>query len=156
MDQESLVPIDMKLIVDGLVIKDQFLWEASNTDSSVMRLFALQLLSEKVGRTGFTYLSSDVKRRFAESVSEIILYNVNIYNKLNMRDLIGKIHEQNKQEDASETKDESSKAQAPSTVHPIVKVNIRIHRENGELIEDSLFWDLTCDLNNPELFAQEY
>jgi hypothetical protein len=28
-------------------------------------------------------------------------------------------------------------------VNPIVKINLRLHKDDGELIEDSLFWDLT-------------
>eukprot|EP00344_Euplotes_crassus_P001817 CAMPEP_0197002938 /NCGR_PEP_ID=MMETSP1380-20130617/7328_1 /TAXON_ID=5936 /ORGANISM="Euplotes crassus, Strain CT5" /LENGTH=335 /DNA_ID=CAMNT_0042421275 /DNA_START=82 /DNA_END=1089 /DNA_ORIENTATION=+ len=155
LDQEQLVPIDMKLNVNSLVIKDQFLWEASCNDRGIMRQFALQLLSEKLGRTGYSILSGDIKRRFAEAVAEIIQYNLNLYNKIDMKKLVESLNEKNKQLQ-TDGKEDSVKGQSSSICHPIVKVNIRLHRENGELIEDSLYWDLTCDLNNPEQFANEY
>jgi hypothetical protein len=49
-------------------VKEQFLWEASNTDSEVMRLFGLQILSEKLGRTAFDDISPDTIRRFGQAV----------------------------------------------------------------------------------------
>lgn len=54
-----------------------------------MRQFGLQILSEKLGRSGFTNLSQDSKKNFSEAVMETIKLNVNTYNKLKHDNQIG-------------------------------------------------------------------
>ena len=142
-NQENLVPVDMKVNIEGMIIKDQFLWEASVKDTDIMRVFGLQLLSERLGRTAFTQLPNDSKRRFATFVSEIISYNINLYNRLSMSEIIGSIKAEKKHKEVSQDKEDPSSEANSCPVHPIVKINIRVHKDDGELIEDSLFWDLT-------------
>lgn len=152
--KEHLVPIDLKIDVENRVIRDQFLWDANNTDCEVMRLFALQLLSEKLGRTDYGNTPQDIKRRFSQAVTEIICYNVNTYNRLKMGSFIGwitNLNDLSKQiaiVDGVETKQD--------LISPIVKVNLSLHDNNGELIEDSIYWDITCNFNIPEEFAKDY
>jgi hypothetical protein len=155
-NQENLVPIDLKIWVDGNIIKDQFLWESSNNDCDLMRLFGLQILSEKLGRSEFSDLSQDSKRRLSQSVCEVISYNVNLYNRLEMGSLIGTIP--STPDDLNNEIDDQNtvKTEKLDFFTPIVKINIRLHNDDGELIEDSLFWDLAWNLNKPENFAEEY
>ena len=61
-----------------------------------MGRFALQILSEQFGRSGFTELSQDTKRRFSDAVTEIIRYNINVYNRLKMNDYIGTLIKEKK------------------------------------------------------------
>lgn len=156
MAQEQLVPVDIKIEVEGRVIKDQFLWSADNTDVYTMRQFGLQILSEQFGRSGFSLLSQDIKRRFSQAVWELISYNVNLYNKLNMSKYMLPIHQSWKVEIAEGEAKNTENSSKSDLVNPIVKINLRLHKDDGELIEDSLFWDLTWNLNHPENFAKEY
>lgn len=155
LNDENLVPIDLRIVCDGTYIKEQFLWEASNTNQEIMRHFGLQILSEKLGRTAFGDLSQDSVRRFGQSVCEVISLNVNMYNRLNMSEFLGR----NKQDKIT---DNHQNPKLPEAVKksdlgsPILKIYLRLHKESGELIEDSFFWDLTCDLNHPESFAKMY
>ena len=149
------MPVDLKILVDGIFVKEQFLWEASNTDSEVMRLFGLQILSEKLGRTAFYDLSPDTIRRFGQAVWEMISLNVNVYNRLNMAQFIGKsVTNRNSSQNAESALPEALTQSDLGS--PIVKIHLRLHRESGELLEDSFFWDLTWDLNQPETFARTY
>lgn len=120
-----------------------------------MRQFGLQILSEQLGRTAFTELSQDTKRRFSQAVTEIISYNVNLFSKLKMEDLIGSINNQSKV-NLPTSEDSKDKEVNKDLVNPIVKVNLWLHTEEGELIEDSLYWDLAWNLNKPEEFAKDY
>lgn len=120
-----------------------------------MRQFGLQILSEQLGRTTFTELSQDTKRRFSQTVTEIISYNVNVYNKLKMEDLIGSVNNQTKSNQSSD-EDCKLKEVNKELVNPIVKVNLWLHTGEGELIEESLYWDLAWNLNKPEEFAKDY
>ena len=107
-----------------------------------MRLFGLQVLSEKLGRSEFSDLSQDSKRRLSQSVCEVISYNVNLYNRLEMGSLIGTIPSTPKNL-INEIDDQNTvKTEKLDFFTPIVKINIRLHNDDGELIEDSLFWDL--------------
>lgn len=73
-----------------------------------------------------------------------------------MSEIIGSIKIGNQTGKLPQDGEDISKTSTSSLIHPIVKVNIRLHKDDGELIEDSLFWDWTCDLNSPEKFAQDY
>lgn len=142
--------------MEGRIIKDQFLWEASNTDSYTMRQFGLQVLSEQLGRTAYARLWQDTKRRFSEAFTEIISYNINMYNKLKMGQYLGPIGNVCSP-DKLDNKDSLEKSCfKQELVNPIVKVNLRLHKIDGELIEDSLYWDLEWRLNQPEEFAKDY
>ena len=156
MNQENLVPIDMKLNIEGIIIKDQFLWEASTIDSDAMRAFGLQILSERLGRTNFFLLSDDSKRNFSQAVTEIISYNINLYNKLNLNEIIGSINAKNQTGNLINNQIDASKLQKLWGLKPIVEVNIRLHKDDGELLEDFFYWDLTWNLNSPEEFSQQY
>jgi len=156
MNQENLVPIDMKLNIEGIIIKDQFLWEASIIDSDAMRAFGLQILSERLGRTNFSLLSDDSKRNFSQAVTEIISYNINLYNKLNLNEIIGSINAKNQTGNLINNQIDASKLQKLWGLKPIVEVNIRLHKDDGELLEDFFYWDLTWNLNSPEEFSQQY
>ena len=156
MNQENLVPIDMKLNIEGIIIKDQFLWEASTIDSDAMRAFGLQILSERLGRTNFSLLSDDLKRNFSQAVTEIISYNINLYNKLNLNEIIGSINAKNQTGNLINNQIDASKLQKLWGLKPIVEVNIRLHKDDGELLEDFFYWDLTWNLNSPEEFSQQY
>lgn len=72
-----------------------------------------------------------------------------------MGSMIGTISSSNDTNDEFEHKN-TMKTNKLDFFTPIVKINIRLHNDNGELIEDSLFWDLAWNLNKPENFAEEY
>jgi hypothetical protein len=58
-----------------------------------------------------------------------------------MGSMIGTISSSNDTNDEFEHKN-TMKTNKLDFFTPIVKINIRLHNDNGELIEDSLFWDL--------------
>lgn len=89
---ENLVPISLNMNVEGIIIKEQFLWNTDTTDRFTLKQFGLQILSERLGRSVFSNLARDAKENFAETVAELIKYNIHLYNKLNMSRYIGTIN----------------------------------------------------------------
>ena len=55
-----------------------------------------------------------------------------------------------------ENNETENKSKNNELINPIVKINLWLHSPEGELIEDTLYWDLAWQYNRPEEFAENY